>query len=262
MSEEGVHPAYTSNSSYSQVCAEAASNDSSFNNFRRNPIYNQILEHVTKEFGSEYLKIISGDPDILKAINALKMNDNYGNPEKHLYSVGAVSPTTLRYIKVLVDIKKLFKTVDGFNMCEIGGGYGGQCRIINAYFKPASYCLVDIPPALALSKRFLSNYTLPPKMIYKTMDELDQRDYDLMISNYAFSELPRTIQEIYLKKIILNSRRGYITYNEVTPYSFRKNELISIISKSRITEEKPLTYDGNCVIIWGDDLLPTTIPQV
>jgi len=251
MSENGVYPAYTSNSSYSQICLEAAHNDNIFNNFRRNPIYNQILEHISKELGDEYLKIISSDPDVLKMINVLKNNDNYGNPRTYAYSVGTFSPTTLRYIKVLVDIKNIFKTVDNFNICEIGGGYGGQCRIINSYFKLASYCLVDIKPALTLSKKFLDNYNIP-NITYVTMDELLNQNFDLIISNYAFSELPRPIQEIYLRKIILNSKKGYITYNEVTPYSIRKNELITIIPKSRIIDEKPLTFEGNCIIIWGD----------
>jgi len=35
-------------------------------------------------------------------------------------------------------------------------------------------------------------------------------------------------------------------------HHIRKNELITIIPKSRIIDEKPLTFEGNCIIIWGD----------
>ena len=144
---------------------------------------------------------------------------------------GMISPSTLRYIKVLADIKNNFETADQLDICEIGIGYGGQCRIINAYFKPATYCLVDIQPALALTKRFLDNYILHSTLTYKTMNELGQRDYDLVLSNYAFTELPRTIQDIYLNKVILNSKRGYITYNEITPNefdSYKSGELVAM----------------------------------
>jgi len=74
-----------------------------------------------------------------------------------------------------------------------------------------------------------------------------------MISNYAFTELKRDIQDVYLEKIILNSRHGYITYNDTTPdwfKSYKKNELVKIIPNSKILEEIPKTAEKNCIIIW------------
>ncbi len=76
-----------------------------------------------------------------------------------------------------------------------------------------------------------------------------------MISNYAFTELPRTIQEVYLRKVILRSKRGYITYNEITPPAFRSlkvDELTAIIPGTRILKEEPLSHPRNCIIVWGD----------
>ena len=64
------------------------------------------------------------------------------------------------------------------------------------------------------------------------MNELDIDNYDIVISNYAFTELPRSIQDIYLKKVILNSSNGYITYNEIVPEYFntyKRDELLKII---------------------------------
>jgi hypothetical protein len=37
--------------------------------------------------------------------------------------------------------------------------------------------------------------------------------YDLVISNYAFSELPSELQTRYIEKIILKAKRGYLTIN-------------------------------------------------
>ena len=128
----------------------------------------------------------------------------FGNPKVSEYqSFGKISSTTLRYIKVLSDLKNLFGNLDGFNICEIGVGYGGQCRVINCYFSPSVYCFVDIKPALMLAQRFLDNYIIPSILSYKTMNELERTNYDLLISNYAFSELHRKIQDVYLEKVIL-----------------------------------------------------------
>jgi hypothetical protein len=106
-----------------------------------------------------------------------------------------------------------------------------------------------------LTQCYLDNYILNSVVKYKTMNELESQKYDLVISNYAFTELPRSIQDVYLNKIILNSKSGYITYNEISPEyfnSYKSDELVKIIPNSHIIEEKPLTHKNNCIIIWGD----------
>jgi putative sugar O-methyltransferase len=250
-----ISTSLSDNQVYPQVCIEASRDYRLFNNFRRNQIYNEVLEHVSEGLGKDYLQLISNDSDILGAINNFKPNDEYGNPRMFEYSgIGMISPTTLRYVKVLADLKNHFRSLDNLNICEIGVGYGGQCRVINAYYKPATYCLIDIQPALALAQRFLDNYILHSVLTYKTMNELSQRDYDLVLSNYAFTELPRAIQNVYLNKVILKSKRGYITYNEITPgkfNSYKSGELIEMIPGSKILKEEPLTHPKNCIIVWG-----------
>jgi phospholipid N-methyltransferase len=250
-----VSTSLSDNQVYPQVCLQASHDYRYFNNFRRNPAYNKILEHVSEGLGKEYLGIIEKDMEIFNAMDTFKMNDTYGNPRMYEYPrIGMISPTTLRYIKVLADLKTHFQTLDNLDVCEIGVGYGGQCRVINAYYKPASYCLVDIQPALALAQRYLDNYILSSVIAYKTMNELKVQDYDLVISNYAFTELPRAIQDVYLDKVILRSKRGYITYNELTPAEFNSykiDELIRTIRGSRTIKEEPLTAQKNCILIWG-----------
>ncbi len=252
-----ISTSLSDNQAYPQVCIQASNDYRIFNNFRNHPIYNQILEHVSEEQGSEYLQLISKDAEILASINDFRPNDNYGGPIMYEYpEIGMISPSTLRYIKVLVDLKDYFQTADNLNICEIGIGYGGQCRVINAFYKPATYCLVDIQPALSLAQRFLDNYILHSTLAYKTMNELGQRKYDLVLSNYAFTELPRTIQDIYLSKVVLNSKRGYITYNEITPMefnSYKSDELVAMIPGAKILREEPLTHPKNCIIVWGTE---------
>lgn len=252
-----ISSSLSDNQAYPQVCIQAANDYAVFNEFRRNPVYTTILEHVTAQVGAEYLQIISQDPEILSAVDNFKENDKYGNPVICDYpGVGTVSPTTLRYVKVLADLKAYFRTLDAMDICEIGVGYGGQCRVINAYYKPSTYCLIDIQPALVLAQRFLDNYALHSTLSYKTMNELPRNHYDLFVSNYAFTELHRAIQDVYLDKVILRSRRGYITYNDITPPDFRSyksDELVRMIPGARIVKEEPLTHPRNCIILWGDN---------
>ena len=251
-----ISTSLSDNQAYPQVCLQAANDYRFFNEFRTNSVYNQILEHVSEQHGGEYLRLIAQDPEVLGAIESFKANDEYGSPRMYSYpGVGKISPTTLRYVKVLVDLRRLFQSLDGFAICEIGVGYGGQCRVINALHRPASYRLVDIQPALGLAQRYLDNYVIPSVLEYQTMNQLREDSYDLVISNYAFTELPRTIQEVYLRKVILRSKRGYITYNEITPPAFRSlkvDELTAIIPGTRILKEEPLSHPRNCIIVWGD----------
>ncbi len=244
------------NQAYPQVCLDASNKLKYFNKFRRNTVYASIVETVTRELGKKYLKVLEADKQILGYIEEFKKNDNWGGPVTYDYDVvGSISPTTLRYIKVLSDLHNFYGSLDGFNICEIGVGYGGQCRIVNAMFSPYTYSLVDIQPALQLAERYLSNYIIGSILSFKTMNELDYKDYDLCISNYAFSELPRSLQDVYLKKVILKSKMGYITYSDnFTPRefnSYRVEELLKIIPGAIKIDENPVT-GPNSVILWGN----------
>ena len=243
------------NDKYPNFCLKAANDLRVFANFRQNKIYRKILEHVDSKTGQLYLdEIINTRPDLIAEIGKIKANDLYGNPSLFDYkNIGKICPSTLRYAKVYADLLNHFGRLDGLRIAEIGVGYGGQCRMINALAKPEEYTLVDIKPALLLAQTYLDGYILSSVARYKTMNELTKNTYDLVISNYAFTELRREIQDVYLDKIILNSKHGYITYNEITPAefkSYKKDELIKILPNATILDEKPLTFKGNCIIIW------------
>ena len=187
------------NQIYPNFCIKASTDLSVFSNFRRNNHYRKILEHTSYEDGIDYLIEISKSKiEIEKHLKQFKQNDLWGNPELYDYpKIGKISPSTLRYLKVFTDLMLIFKKLDELKICEIGVGYGGQCRIINCATSPSEYVLVDIKPALMLTQCYLDNYILHSVIKYKTMNELEIKDYDLVISNYAFTELPRDIQDVY-----------------------------------------------------------------
>lgn len=143
--EERLSTSRSDNQAYPTGCLKASMDYRYFNTLRKHPIYTKILEHVSKQQGEEYLDIIKKDSDIQGSFEDYKKNDLYGHPTLYDYpGIGEILPTTLRYIKVLQDLKEEFDNLNGMNICEIGVGYGGQCRIINVFYKPKGYYLVDI----------------------------------------------------------------------------------------------------------------------
>lgn len=202
---------------YKKVCLEASLNDDVFNDFKNNNNYTAILEHTSYELGSSYINYINNTKFDFTKLDLIKKNDLLGGTRKRSYKspYGLISPSTLRYTKVLAELEEMFGYLDNKHIVEIGGGYGGQCLLINEYFKPASYTLVDLPESLALSKKYLSHFNYE-NVFYCTQEELtSDKKYDLLISNYAFSECERSVQEDYIEKLFNNSLNGYITFNNI-----------------------------------------------
>jgi len=190
----------------------------------------------------------------LSHLGEILKNDHIGNPIVYHYEgIGTIAPPTIRYLKILSDLESEFGTLDNFNICEIGVGYGGLCRMISSYFKVKTYSLVDLKPVLMLAQKYLDHYVLNTTIAYKTMHELQKNTYDLVISNYAFTELRREIQDVYLEKVILSSARGYITYNYINPEDFNsysKEELIKIIPNIKVIEKVGILDPRDCILVW------------
>lgn len=243
------------NGRYPQVCLDAAASISTFRHFRRIRDYTAILEHVTPEQGTAYLAKLSHRPELIAALPRFARNDEPGNPRLHDFPPhGRLSPTTLRYVKVLCDLLDRFGPMDDLSICEIGVGYGGQCRVIGEWSRPAEYCLVDLRPALGLAERFLDHFVLPMTIDLRTLNTLRPRDWDLVISNYAITEMPREVQDAYMERVVMRARRGYLTFNRINPPEFRSLEVddfLRAIPGAEVTEESPLTHPGNVVITWG-----------
>jgi len=161
-----------------------------------------------------------------------------------------VSPTTLRYVKVLSDLMHLFGTLDDLDIVEIGGGYGGQCKIIYDVASPNSYTIVDLPEVMELQKKYL---------YYNGIDEVQfgipswMHHYDLCIANYSFTEVDRQFQDLYKEKIIAISRRGYITCNfldQRADGSMSKAEILAMKPNAIVLPEQPLTGRDNLIYTW------------
>jgi putative sugar O-methyltransferase len=242
-------------SSYTAVCARAATDPAVLATFKADPAYRKVLEHVSCEQGSAYLDhVLSSAPDLVASFDDFRRNDALGSPETCAYGeYGTFSPTTLRYVKVLADLRELFGTLDDLDIIEIGGGYGGQCLITSVLYSPRSYNLVDLEPCLALQKAYLDQLNVDQIRYMRSNDLSPRTRYDLVISNYAFSECVRRVQSDYLARVLLRSDAGYITCNWIKPehyHTYTADELLAALPGSQFVDETPKTGKHNRLLTW------------
>lgn len=241
---------------YLEVCKKACEDDEMFRKFKSQEDYKQVLEHLTKGIGENHLRLIEkNNPDLLYIHDFFK-NDLIGTPtlEELVTREGEVikcSPTTLQYISVLCNLIDLYGGLSSFNIVEVGGGYGGQCKIINDFNRVESYTIVDLEEAGALQEKYLTYFNINDNLII--LNDLEYKsflknEYDLFISNYAITELKDSEQLEYVKNICLKSKRGYITCNsELVGMNLIKNKFANTFRISKDIDGERAT---NFVITW------------
>jgi hypothetical protein len=232
-------------------------NEGKLENFKRNPIYTNILEHVTFEQGKLYFKEILSNTEITsqEIIDFSTINDGLGNPRKELYSEYIpdfeISPTSLRYIYhshlILSYIKRLKEKqmVDTIDIVEIGGGYGGLCLAIH-YFSEKygvnikSYRICDLPDIIKLQRLYLQKINSNIKVEFVdsiTYGENISSHNMFLISNYCFSEISMEHQNNYREKLFPKISHGFMTWNIIPIYNFGFD--------MQIEEEIPCTNPSN-----------------
>ncbi len=196
---------------YLQACRAAAQGSDFFKNFKSHPAYRHVLEHVSMEEGHQYLDEI--EIDYKDKLDEIKENDLYGTPIQCSYDgIGMISPTTVRYLKNTSDIVNKFGTSFD-SIVEIGGGYGGLCKVLSSFVKFEQYLLLDLEECNMLSRKYLSLFDLPT-MSYQAEEIVDVDDnFDLLISNYALSECNRETQMMYIERFVKKSDKFYLMHN-------------------------------------------------
>lgn len=244
-------------SSYLSAVNLAISDDKMWSRFRRMREYQEILEHVDYRLGQQYIEEISKiDPVWLDQISKLSDLSEIGSPPTYSFkNLGNISPTVLRYLKVSLDLRELFGDISDFSVAEVGVGFGGQAAALNILLDLHSIKLYDLPEVLSLSQKFLATAT--PELKVSTSDGRipAKATSDLVISNYAFSELNGQLQRSYLENVISKSSMGYITWNDLAIKELnglKLYELVDQIPGAKAYKEKPLTAENNAVIIWGN----------
>jgi len=196
---------------YLSACRAAAQGSDFFKGFKSHPAYRHVLEHVSYEEGQQYLDEV--EIDYKDKLDEIKENDALGTPVTCSYNgVGTISPTTVRYLKNTSDIVNKFGTSFD-SIVEIGGGYGGLCKVMSSFVKFENYLLIDLEECNMLSRKYLSNFDLPT-MSYQAEEIVDvEENFDLLISNYALSECNRETQMMYVERFVKKSDKFYLMHN-------------------------------------------------
>ena len=120
--------------------------------------------------------------------------------------------------------------------------------------------MFDLPESNMLIEKYLNKNNISNFSTRLISEQIEKEEFDLVISNYAISEIRRDIQIEYFNKIIMNSKRGYLTLNFIGHIfgvdTLNKAEILSILSeKFKIFElkEEPLTESNNIIVYWDNE---------
>ena len=126
-----------------------------------------------------------------------------------------------------------------------------------------SWTIVDLPEVTKLQKRYLSDIKSDFNAT-SCYNVEDNNNYDLVISNYAFSELTRKYQDKYIDAFMSNEEKIYMTVNFIPQTDqrfrtmYRKEELLNRLNLSEF-EEIPNTHPENVIVMRGNQKeLPNT----
>jgi hypothetical protein len=254
---------------YTELCQRAAEDDALFQTFREHPTYKAVVSASLNLEGRDYLAMLEQRGFDMAFFEQLREHDRIGGP--HLVSypgIGAAAPQTVRYVKVLQDLELMFGSLEGASIAEIGCGFGGQCAVIAKRYKVARYTLLDLPAPLALSRRYLDTLGIE-NAVCTPLEKLPfSSRFDLAISCYGLSEIARPFQAMYIQRILMRSKAGYLVWNNegmkqhtdwqkefLGSEMIYGEELMSMLPGSRLAEPSWVSEDDRLnnapLIVWG-----------
>lgn len=244
--------------SYISVCQAALVSTEYFAKFRSCKSYRKILEHVPPRTGEKYLQQLDKTGLPFKTLHNLIPKINVGGPASYYFiGLGRVSPTSIRYAKVHNDLRNLFGTLDDFTILEIGCGYGGLALQLIQAESLFAFDIADLEVVEHLALKYVSTINPDYKRTLRLARNQNYKSIDLLVSNYAFSELSRELQDSYLERYILKAKKGYMIYNHINPESYNSYtavDILGMIPGSELMQEVPLTDSTNVLIVWGHKL--------
>ena len=245
------------------VCKNAVETDEGFSTFKTKGGFLIILEHTSYEFALEFIKLMIRDfPNEIGQINwdLISKNDMYGGANKIKFNELngitdlELSPSTINYTYKSLSILKTIKSMglDELSILEIGGGYGGQCKILKDVapifnIKINNYGIIDLGEASKLQKKYLSKLGYSENMDFYEFEGLGDIDisefnnYDFLISVYSLGEFDISIQNQYVDNVIKNIKDYYVVWNT--------RDIHKHFSQGVTTVETPKTGPHNRLII-------------
>lgn len=256
-----INTSISDNADYPGYCMLAAGDEAEFKRFRSHPQIVGIIEGIDGQAGLESINIALGHkPEYMARMEEFRRNDTVGEPAMSEYSaIGRFAPTTLRYIKFASELETLYGSLDGWRIAEIGGGYGGQCRILSVVADFQRYVIFDLEGPRRLTRRYLDQFDVANVEV-KDIFDFTPEPFDLVISNYALSEIRKDVQDVYIEKILKNARHGFMVYNQafyrqyIPTFSHPAQHILSVIPGAQLLPPERLPQAdrnfNNVLIYW------------
>ena len=234
-------------------------------NFRKTHAVRQVVETVGPVDGRHYANYIKHIAPEYLTDHRVAAIDAWGNPIRWtgilLGTPKAFSPTTLRYLAHALWLKKEGFVKEGGTVVEIGVGFGGLAAM-NALVSNAKTLMVDLEPVAKTAMRQMHDLSLSH---HGELHDGNIHDSDFcVISNYAFTELSRELQDAYVDMIICHADRGVILSNAAVFADHMKSRnndqiidlLVSHNLPAKISTNHPIlcqsdTRFGNALVLWN-----------
>jgi hypothetical protein len=246
-----------------EISKKALHDEFVFNTFKTNPSFTKILEHTSPFNGHQYANSIRQNyKEYFDRLDwkKLKENDTIGKPviidfpELQLDDC-QYSPSTIHYIHSgLFFIENVLKHLNKINILEIGGGYGGQYKILKDMcdmlgIKIDSYGIVDLEYVSKLQNKYLTSFGISNVEFYEfeNIRNFDVfKKYDTLFSSYGLSEFSLDIKNFYVENVIKHIENYYVEWNE--------EKIHPHFLFAKIVEEYPVTYIFNKSIYHTKDM--------
>ena len=253
-----VLPIEAWNPNYVRYVSRVPKSQKKLSNFRRNSRFTHVLADVPRHYVEEYVAYLRKEyPDLASRMPEVAFVDQVGNPATFDVDGHQLSGNLIRYQKVTGDLRKLFGPSIPGRIVEIGVGFGGQFLVADHFLSFEDYVMVDLLPVLHLAEAVCEQFLVHNSYRCITCNQLPETErYDLVISNYAFSELPRSLQLRYLERVLCRSRRGYITMNagtsdlpsEAGPMTI--GDIVKKIPEATVIRDRESV--DTSIVVWGN----------
>ena len=150
------------------------------------------------------------------------------------------------YILHVGHIKKMLGGLDNKIIVEIGSGYGGQAVVFGQEYKWNKYIMIDIPLAIELHKKYINLFPGLKNINYQTSKDINSVSSDVVISNFAFTELNELGMTYYVNSFFKKTKSFYIQSNA---NKNKRNNLFNILSN--LFDIYSYTEDGISEILIG-----------
>ena len=239
---------------YIEVVERAVIDETTFKIFRSIPGYRDILEHINDDLSKKYYFKLREELSHKEIIDLSKLIKNIGNPPLKKFEKNELNPTTLRYINVALDLRNKFNNCNFKNFVELGCGFGGQALILDKFYNINNYTFIDLPQVNSLIKKFVNLHCPNFEYSFSNIETFNKnKEYDLFLSNYAFSELPKHLQLETIKSVISCANYGYMIVNNFNKISIRylsQNGYHKHLNNLKIFPEIPESYILNKTLVF------------